>query len=108
MAMPIVKRGNTEERVALAVKKQTAGMRTLLIASVAVLAIGVGTAFWVGQRSSARQLEQLRMALAQNDSLGVVLQSQIRDGGRPDTALANEVQRQIDSLRTRLAHAARD
>jgi pSer/pThr/pTyr-binding forkhead associated (FHA) protein/V8-like Glu-specific endopeptidase len=108
MPMPTVKRSNTEERVALAVRKQTAGIRTLLIGLMVLLAIGVGTAFYMGRRSSSKQLEQLKLALAQNDSLGVVLQSQIRGGGAADTALANDIQRQIDSLRTRLAHASPD
>jgi S1-C subfamily serine protease len=108
MPMPVVRRANTEERVALAVKKQTAGLRNLMIGLVVLLALGVGAAFYVGRSTAGKQADQMRQMLAANDSMMVQLQSQIASGGTGDTTLANEVQRQIGTFRAQLSAAKTD
>ena len=100
---PIPKR-TTEERVALAVKEQTRGLRRYLVAAVAIVAVGVGGAYYVGQQSSRQQVEQLRQQLEQSGRQIGIIQSGIPG----DTALANGLQRQLQGLRTRLGAASSD
>jgi S1-C subfamily serine protease len=104
MPMPVVKRANTEERVAWAVKRQTAGLRKMLIGLMAILAVGVGAAFWIGRQASQKQIEDLRQMLAKSDTFSI----RLAGSNGADTALGNEVQRQIDTLRRQLSSATTD
>lgn len=99
-----VKAGSTEERVAIAVKKQTAGLRRLLVAAIVVVAVGLAAAYYIGQRAATQQVERLKQQLAENDARVRALQN-----GMPgDTALAKELERRLTSLRNRLTGATRD
>ncbi len=96
---------NTEERIAIAVKKQTAGLRLFLMAAVAVLMVGLGAAYYIGQRASRQQVEELRKMLAMNDSVAAILQGGMRE---TDSALVGELQRKNQALRAALAGATTD
>lgn len=93
---------NTEERIAIAVKKQTAGMQRILIGAVVLVAVGLGGAYLIGQRAAKQRVEELRLLLAKNDSIAAVLQGGIRGS---DTALVNALQRKNQALRGALAGA---
>lgn len=96
---------NTEERIAIAVKKQTAGLRNFLMAVVAVLAVGLGAAYYFGQRASQQQVQVLRKMLAMNDSVAAILQGGMRE---TDSALVGELQSKNQALRAALAGATTD
>lgn len=96
-----VKVGSTEERVAVAVRQQTAGLRRLLLAGLGIVVVGLAAAYWIGQRAASQEVERLRVQLAQNDARIKAIQN-----GMPgDTTLANELQRQLTSLDNRLKGA---
>jgi S1-C subfamily serine protease len=94
--------GATEERIAIAVKKQTAGLRRMLVAGLGIIAVGLAAAYYVGQRASAKQVERLQQQLAQNDAAVRAL----ANGMPGDTALSNAFERRLNSLKTRLAAAS--
>jgi pSer/pThr/pTyr-binding forkhead associated (FHA) protein len=94
----------TEERVAVAVKKQTAGLKRMMLAAGVVVVLGLAAAYWIGQRSSAQQIELLRQQLAQSDSQIDIIQQSIPG----DTALVMGMQRQLQTLRDRLPAATTD
>lgn len=96
---------STEERIAVAVQKQTAGMRRILISAVVLLALGLAGAYAIGQRTSRRQVEELRRMLAMNDSVAAILQGGMRG---TDTALVTELQRKNQALRAALGSASTD
>ncbi|HEX7939991.1 MAG TPA: FHA domain-containing protein [Gemmatimonadaceae bacterium] len=94
--------GATEERIAYAVKKQTAGLRRMLMAGLGVIAVGIGGAYYIGQRSSAAQVEAIKKQLEENGSKVRTLQN-----GMPgDTILASSFERRFDALRRRLDGAS--
>ena len=96
--------GATEERIALAVKKQTAGLRRMMLVGLGIVAVGVAAAYYIGQRASAEQVARLQKQLVEND-----LKVQALQNGMPgDTALANAFERQLSGLRGRLADANTD
>lgn len=96
---------NTEERIAIAVKKETAGLQRILAAGAGVLALGLAAAFLIGQRFSGERDEELRRLLTRNDSLSAVMQSGMSG---TDTALVNALQRRNQGLRAALASAGTD
>jgi S1-C subfamily serine protease len=96
--------GATEERIALAVKKQTAGLRRILVSGLGIIAIGAGGAYFVGQRAAAKQVEMLQKQLENNDSQIRALQN----GVPGDTVLANELGRELNRLRKELDEASTD
>src|SRR6185295_19065727 len=96
--------GATEERIALAVKKQTAGLRRTLVVGLAVIAIGAGGAYFVVQRNAEKQVERLLKQLEANDSQIRALQN----GVPGDTALANAPGRALSRLRQQLDAASTD
>jgi S1-C subfamily serine protease len=99
-------KGNTEQRIAVAVRKQTAGLKRFLYAAIALLSIGIGSAFFYGRRESAQRVEELRKLLAQNDSVAAILQGGMRQAG--DTALLNAIEGKIRELRRRLPSVTDD
>ena len=87
------RRRPTDERVAIAVKEQTRGIR-IVVGIVVVLLAGVaGGLVWMNRRDSAAQLAGLEQLLAQNDSTMMKLRAQ------GDTAFSDALQRKSDSLR---------
>lgn len=98
-------RGNTEERIAVAVRKQTEGLKRLVVAGVAVVAAGLAGAYFIAQRSSHDRIEELNRLLRRNDSLSAVLQGGI---SASDPALVEELQRKTQALREALGRAATD
>lgn len=99
-------KGNTEQRIAVAVKQQTAGLKRFLYAAIVLLSVGVGGAFVYGRRESAQRVEELRKLLAMNDSVAAVLQGGMRQAG--DTALMNAVEGRLRELRARLPSSTSD
>jgi S1-C subfamily serine protease len=95
---------STEERVAIAVKHQTAGLRRMLIAGFGLIVVGLATAYWIGQRAASQQVAKLTQQLQANDASIRAIQNGIPG----DTALANELQRRVTALRTRLGDATND
>ena len=96
---------NTEERIAIAVKQQTAGLQRIVMAAIALVVVGLGATYFVGQRASRQRIEELRLLLARNDSVAAVLQGGIRG---TDTALVNALQKKNQALRAALAGAKSD
>ena len=95
---------STEERVAIAVKHQTAGLRRMLFAGFGLIVVGLATAYWIGQRAASQQVAKLTQQLQANDASIRAIQNGIPG----DTALANELQRRVTALRTRLGDATND
>ncbi len=93
--------GATEERIAYAVKKQTTGLRQMVVGGLGVIALGVAAAYFIGQRASANEIEKMKIQLAASDARARGLGS----GDAGDTALANSFKRQLAALSTRLDEA---
>jgi len=99
-----VKKASTEERVAFAVKQQTAGLRRMMMVAMGVVAVGLVAAYLIGQRGAKAEVERLRQMLEANDARIRTFQNSVPD----DTALANELTRQLRALRDRLPGATTD
>jgi S1-C subfamily serine protease len=97
-----VSRGNTEERIAIAVKKQTRGLRNAMIAAAAVVVLAAGGGWFAMQRSNTQRMEDLNMLLRRNDSLSLVLQGVTA----ADPALVAELRNKSQALREALGRAA--
>ena len=100
------KHASTEERIAVAVSKETAGLKRYMFAALALLVVGVGAAYLIGNRESTKRVEELRKLLARNDSMRVILAGTMATAG--DTALTNEIQRKITALQHRMPAATSD
>ena len=89
-------RRSTTERVAIAVREQTRGMKTMLIGSM----IGLGTlaiaAYWFGHREASIQVADLTRLVSQSESTTKAVRDRTRSG---DTSFANALTRHSDSLR---------
>lgn len=94
---------STEQRIAVAVNQQTAGLKRTMIAAGALLLIGGAGAFYYARSQSAQRTEEFNKLIADNEAMRVSLQSSMRESG--DTALANEIQRNVSSLQMRLTDA---
>jgi len=99
-----VSRGNTEERIAVAVKKQTRGLRNAMIAATALVVLGGGGAWFTLQRASSQRIEDLNQLLRRNDSLSLVLQGV----SAADPTLVAELRAQSQSLRDAMGRASGD
>lgn len=102
-------RRDTTVRIAEAVEAQTGKLRTMIIGLGALVVIGVGLAYWAGNRGSAEATQQVAALLQQNDSLAkafnsTVTQLQGKTAGI-DSALAT-ARRESEDLRRRLQAAA--
>ena len=93
----------TTERIALAVQAQTARLTRLLVGVVIVLGAGIGVAFWMGHRASARQVQQLEQMLAQNESALAQLNARLQAAA--DTSYGVALEARGESLRARVARA---
>lgn len=108
LARPLARR-DTTARVAEAVEKQTAGLRNMIGALAGLVIVGVGVAYWAGNRGSAESRQQVEKLLHQNDSLGRMIDATVsRIQGKSagvDTAL-QAARRESEELRRRLQAAA--
>ena len=100
---PSKQRVSTGERVKVAVRRETAGMRRLLLGAVVLLLGGTGAAYWVGHRESRVQVTELMELLAQSDSTAARLQAQLSAIG--DTTFASALRRQNAALAARVRSA---
>jgi S1-C subfamily serine protease len=96
-----VSRGNTEERIAIAVKKQTRGLRNTVLAAAAVVVLAGGGAWFAMQRASTQRIEELKLLLSRNDSLSAMLQGV----SAADPTLIAELRSRSQSLREALGKA---
>ena len=103
------KRRDTTARIAEAVEAQTGKLRSMILGLAALVIVGVGVAYWAGNRGSAEARQQVAALLHQNDSLArmfdqTVAQLQGRSAG-VDSAL-QAARRETDLMRRRLQAAA--
>lgn len=96
---------STGERIAIAVSQHTRSLRRMLVGAIALLVVGVGGTWWIGQRESRVRGEQLDALLQRNDSLSQAFENDMeRMSGKLtglDTALA-QARHESDALRARL------
>jgi S1-C subfamily serine protease len=96
LARPSAPRRDTSMRIAEAVEAQT-GMMKKMIGGLAVLVVvGVGVAFYLGNRGANKQIAQL---IAQNDSLGKMFATMRGKSASIDSALDAEHRRNEDLTR---------
>jgi S1-C subfamily serine protease len=93
-------RPSTGERVRVAVRRETAGMRRLLAGAAVLLAGGVGAAYWAGHRESRTQVAGLLQLLAQSESTTARLQSELSTIG--DTTFASALRERNAELAQRI------
>jgi len=98
--------GNTEQRIAIAVNKETAGLKRAMIVGLVLLVVGAGGAVYYGRLQDSQRTEEFKQLIADNERMRVMLQSSMRGSG--DTSLVNESQRKIAALQQRLAAATTD
>ncbi len=96
-----ISRGNTEERIAVAVKKQTRGLRNAMIAAAAVIVLVGAGAWFAMQRATSTRVEELSVLLRRNDSLSLMLQGV----SAADPALVAELRSRSQELRSALQGA---
>jgi S1-C subfamily serine protease len=98
--------GSTTERIAVAVQRQTRGLRAALIACIALVVAGAGFGLWSSRRADAARASELELLRRRNDSLSAAIDRDLQAmTGRLaglDSALA-AAKRESDALRTRLA-----
>ena len=95
----------TSERIASAVRRQTAGLRRLVAILVAVLIVVLGAAFWMGKRDADARRRQLNELVRRNDALQTAYRADVaRLSGTVtllDSALL-DARRRADALRATL------
>ena len=84
---------STHERVAIAVREQTRGIKTMLVGSMIGLGALAIAAYWIGTREGGKQVAEMQRILASAESTSAELRERVRAG---DT-----LQRQFDSLRAK-------
>ena len=97
---------STEQRIAIAVSEQTAGIRKTMIAAGVVIVLAGGSIVGYLYRQSAVRTEEFNKLLADNERMRVEMAGRLGSSG--DTSLVNEIQRKNASLRQRLAAASTD
>jgi S1-C subfamily serine protease len=95
----------TVERVAIEVKKQTRAMRYIVVAVIAVLGGIAGGMYWYGHGETTSRDAEIQKLLAANENATRQFQAKLQ--GMNDTAVANALQRRLDSL-TAYASVAHD
>jgi S1-C subfamily serine protease len=102
-------RSTTSERVAVAVREQTARMRHFVIGLAVLLVAAAGVALWIGARGSRANALALEALMLRNDSLAAAFDSDMRlIGGRVaglDSALADS-RRESDRLREQIRNSS--
>jgi pSer/pThr/pTyr-binding forkhead associated (FHA) protein/S1-C subfamily serine protease len=94
---------STHERVAVAVREQTRGMKTMLWGSMIGLGALAVAAYWFGSLEGGRQVAEMQRSLAQAESISAELSKKLSTGG---TELQLAFKQQLDSLRNEAAKAA--
>jgi S1-C subfamily serine protease len=80
------KPSTTEVRIAVAVQKQTAGLKRMMVAALLLVVAGSAVAYYFVRRDAMAKTAALNKLLAQNDSVAAILQ-----GGGRDTALLRRI-----------------
>jgi S1-C subfamily serine protease len=88
-------RGDTTERVAVAVRQQTRGLRLALVATIVVFGAIAATLFFRSARQSDASRAEIARLLEQNETITKSFQARLRSG---DTAIANRMRHINDSL----------
>lgn len=83
---------STEERIAVAVNQQTAGLKRYMLAGLVVLLAGASGLWYWGNLQSQQRSDEVQRRLAVSDSLRAILQG----GSMGDTALLSRMVVQID------------
>jgi S1-C subfamily serine protease len=94
---------STEQRIAIAVTEQTAGIKRAMIAAGVILVLGAGGGLYYAKSQSTQRTEAFAKLIADNERMRISLQSSMRESG--DTALVNEIQRNVAALQKRLTDA---
>lgn len=94
------KRPTTDERVRLAVGRETAALRRVLVAGAIVLVIGIAAAYWAGHRESKSQVAELSRLLARSESTAATLQVELSTIG--ETTFASALRRHNAALAERV------
>lgn len=100
-----IARPKTEERIAVAVAKETHTLRRFVMGLAAVVVIGVGALVWMNQRSAAQSNAAIMALLARSDSLSAALrQTQLSAMGREAglDSMVRLLQQQRDALSQKL------
>lgn len=95
-------RMSTHERVAVAVREQTRGIKTMLFGSMIGLGALAVIAYWIGTRDGGKQVAEMQRSLAQAESTSMALRHRVST----DTVLAQAISRQTDSFRVKAEQAA--
>lgn len=103
---PGAPRRPTTERIAIAVKEQTRGLKLALAGIVIVLGGLAATSFFMGRRQAAARDDEIRRLTAEYDSTSKSFEARLQ--GMNDTSLTNDLRRRNDSLLSavRGAHGA--
>lgn len=102
-------RRDTTARIAEAVEAQTGKMRTMIGALAGLVIVGVGLAYWAGNRGSAEAKQQIVALLQRNDSLAKMFDAtvtQLRGKSESVDSALVAARREGDDLRRRLQAAA--
>src|SRR5450759_740524 len=94
---------STHERIAVAVKEPTRGIKTMLVGSMIGLGALAIAAYWFGHKEASLQVAELTRLVAQNESTTNALRIRTRTR---DTSFANALTRHSDSLRTKVQTTA--
>lgn len=102
-------RRDTTARIAEAVEAQTGKLRTMIGGLAGLVIVGVGIAYWAGNRGSAEAERRITALLHQNDSLARLMEQTVtqikgRSAGVDSALIA--AQRESEELRRRLQAAS--
>lgn len=109
-AAPARPRRDTTARIAEAVEAQTGKLKTMIGALAGLIVVGVGIAYWAGNRGSAEAQKQVAALLRQNDSLAKAFDAtmgQIKGRSAGVDSALQAARRESDQLRARLEAAAK-
>lgn len=87
----------TEERVAIAVAKQTRGLKVVLTIAIVFFAGVAATAYWLGHREAAASDARLQQIVATYEQSSLALQARLQGTGNASVLIDN-LQRERDSL----------
>jgi pSer/pThr/pTyr-binding forkhead associated (FHA) protein/V8-like Glu-specific endopeptidase len=96
LARPSAPRRDTSARIAEAVEAQTGTMKKMIGGLAALVVVGVGVAFYLGNQGASKQIAVL---IAQNDSLGKLFATLRGKSASLDSALDAEHKRSEDLTR---------
>ena len=97
---------STEVRIAMAVNQQTAGLKRLIVAGLAIIVLGAAGAFYYSTRQAEQRAAEIERLARANDSMKVQLQASLARSG--DTTLTRAVEQRMSGLQERYAAAGSD